>query len=407
MIDAARFRTKNTQAYDLFLKQQATFFEGLNTRQSRDFEEAICIGKEAFKLDPSFMPAAGFVSVANALLYGTTSDPARRATYATESKQWAEVASRLVPGGAGDLAMISHLLYIERDFVRAASMAENGVRAMPNDSGLMNFLGLARAALGRTAEAAENFQSAVTADPMIPVLSSNLLQKLVDLRRKAPALAVIARLETLPNKSDHRWIIAENRFRLLGEIPSELNGLDEAEWLWRGRQYDRLAGSIERQLAQQSPSDTARFSLQLRLSDARRRQGDLVRAAEAARMALTLAEGARSDQTYPIHRREMRVAESLVRLDRFDEAVGTAQRAVAAAPEKSDLLARWRCEVELAAVCAQAGRNQQCIELLAKLLRVPSGLTVPMLKVDPTWDNVREDAALKALLADPKNSAPL
>ena len=85
-------------------------------------------------------------------------------------------------------------------------------------------------------------------------------------RRKAPALAVIARLETPPNKSDHRWIIAENRFRLLGEIPSELNGLDEAEWLWRGRQYDRLAGSIERQLAQQSPSDTARFSLQLRLS---------------------------------------------------------------------------------------------------------------------------------------------
>lgn len=88
-------------------------------------------------------------------------------------------------------------------------------------------------------------------------------------------------------------------------------------------------------------------------------------------MALALAEGYRSDQTYPIHRRKMRVAESLVRLDRFDEAVGTAQRAVAAAPEKSDLLARWRCEVELAAVCAQAGRNQQCIELLAKLLHAP------------------------------------
>jgi hypothetical protein len=30
-----------------------------------------------------------------------------------------------------------------------------------------------------------------------------------------------------------------------------------------------------------------------------------------------------------------------------------------------------------------------------------------MLKVDPTWDNVREDAEFKALLADPKNSAPL
>jgi hypothetical protein len=38
---------------------------------------------------------------------------------------------------------------------------------------------------------------------------------------------------------------------------------------------------------------------------------------------------------------------------------------------------------------------------------VPSGLTVPMLKVDPVWDNVRDNAGFKALLADPKNSAPL
>jgi len=43
-------------------------------------------------------------------------------------------------------------------------------------------------------------------------------------------------------------------------------------------------------------------------------------------------------------------------------------------------------------------RPRECVELLAKLLRVPSGLTVPMLKVDPTWDNVRDAPAFKALL---------
>ena len=30
-----------------------------------------------------------------------------------------------------------------------------------------------------------------------------------------------------------------------------------------------------------------------------------------------------------------------------------------------------------------------------------------MLRVEPEWDNVREDAGFKALLADPKNDAPL
>ena len=68
---------------------------------------------------------------------------------------------------------------------------------------------------------------------------------------------------------------------------------------------------------------------------------------------------------------------------------------------------RWTREIELAKIYAHAKRPRECIELLAKLLRLPSGITVPMLKVEPDWDNVREDAAFKALLADPKNSAPL
>jgi hypothetical protein len=48
-----------------------------------------------------------------------------------------------------------------------------------------------------------------------------------------------------------------------------------------------------------------------------------------------------------------------------------------------------------------------CSPLLAELLRVPCGLTVPILKIDPAWDPVRNDPGFKALLADPKNLAPL
>ena len=39
--------------------------------------------------------------------------------------------------------------------------------------------------------------------------------------------------------------------------------------------------------------------------------------------------------------------------------------------------------------------------------RRASGLTFLMRKVGPAWDPVREDVAFKALLADPKHSAPL
>ncbi len=39
------------------------------------------------------------------------------------------------------------------------------------------------------------------------------------------------------------------------------------------------------------------------------------------------------------------------------------------------------------------------------LPRLPSGITVPVLRGDPTWDPVREDSEFKALLADPSPRA--
>ncbi len=67
----------------------------------------------------------------------------------------------------------------------------------------------------------------------------------------------------------------------------------------------------------------------------------------------------------------------------------------------------WKREAVLAESYAYLRRSGECIEVLGKLLRVPGGLTVPILRVDPVWDNIRDDARFKALLADPKNSAPL
>ena len=61
----------------------------------------------------------------------------------------------------------------------------------------------------------------------------------------------------------------------------------------------------------------------------------------------------------------------------------------------------------MAEIYAYLGRPRECAEVLAELLRVPCGLTVPILKIDPVWDPVRNDPGFKALLVDPKNLAPL
>ena len=53
----------------------------------------------------------------------------------------------------------------------------------------------------------------------------------------------------------------------------------------------------------------------------------------------------------------------------------------------------------LAEVYAVTGEKAKAIELLDGLLSRPGDLTVPLLKLDPTYDNLRDDPAFQQMLA--------
>ena len=61
----------------------------------------------------------------------------------------------------------------------------------------------------------------------------------------------------------------------------------------------------------------------------------------------------------------------------------------------------------LARSLARAGRTRERVALIRHQLPLLSFLTVPMLRAEWDWNNLRGDPEFKALLADPKNSAPL
>jgi len=123
--------------------------------------------------------------------------------------------------------------------------------------------------------------------------------------------------------------------------------------------------------------------------------------------AKNLMETLNAEPAFDVSERDRRLAVTLARLGQADEAIAAGRRYVAASSPTNQVRSRWGREIELAELYAYLNRPRECCDLLAKLLRIPSGLTVPMLKVDTSWDNVREDPAFKALLADPKNSVPL
>jgi len=52
----------------------------------------------------------------------------------------------------------------------------------------------------------------------------------------------------------------------------------------------------------------------------------------------------------------------------------------------------------LAQIYAWTGEHDRAFELLDHLLQVPSSLTVPVLKLDPVWDALRNDPRFQALI---------
>ena len=139
-----------------------------------------------------------------------------------------------------------------------------------------------------------------------------------------------------------------------------------------------------------------------------RRWGRTEDAEKTAREAYELAEKMQGQPEVGLSNKSILLARTLVRLGRGDDAVAAARRHVEALSSTTQTGTRRRREGELAAIYAAAGRTKECVELLSKLLRYSAtGITVPVLRSHPVWDNVRDDPGFQALLADPRNSKPL
>ncbi len=80
------------------------------------------------------------------------------------------------------------------------------------------------------------------------------------------------------------------------------------------------------------------------------------------------------------------------------DALREGERAAELLPESKDAFGGPMITAARAQIFAWAGEPGKALELIEHLLAVPAGLTVPMLKVDPGWDVLRNDARFQALL---------
>jgi serine/threonine-protein kinase len=88
----------------------------------------------------------------------------------------------------------------------------------------------------------------------------------------------------------------------------------------------------------------------------------------------------------------------LAALDRKQEAIAEGKRAVELLPESQDAFDGPRGITALAQIYACTGESDEALRLIDHLLSTPSGLTIPVLKLDPVWDPLRKDPRFQALI---------
>jgi tetratricopeptide (TPR) repeat protein len=95
---------------------------------------------------------------------------------------------------------------------------------------------------------------------------------------------------------------------------------------------------------------------------------------------------------------------ALAGLDRKEEALRAAEKAVGLLPVSTDAFDGPIYLVQLAEIQARVGKSDQAIETVRQLLNIPAGLHISpaLLRLDPAWDPLRNTPRFQKALADSK-----
>jgi len=88
----------------------------------------------------------------------------------------------------------------------------------------------------------------------------------------------------------------------------------------------------------------------------------------------------------------------LAALGRKQEAIAEGKRAVDLLPESQDAFDGPLGVGALAEIYACTCESDEALRLIEHLLGTPSGVTIPLLKLDPVWDPLRKDPRFQALI---------
>ena len=416
--------TENGEAYLAFV--QAHNLQSSLEDQAK-LKQAVQLYQRAIGLDPKFVLAYANLSMLHSWIfhYFEPTDAERDL-----AKKYADEALDLAPDSPeAHLARGYWRYYGALDYEGALvdfAVAQNG---LPNDSEVYLVIGAIQRRQGKWKESTDNLERAVKLNPNDTWPLQNLFFNYRMQRQFDAAERVVDRALRLNPTSTTIWGLKSQlalaargdltvtetclanfeKARAVGQLnnldPSVVNEVSMAKanvLMVQNKNQEALDVLSNLPVQKSNPQHMVEAALQKAILY--RRMGQPEKSGIALQEAKEQLEATLREAPNEPSRHAL-LARILAQLGEKEKAVAEARRAIELRPESADAFEGPNFSGALAEVYAVNGQNAEAIQVLDHLLTVPSELTVPILRIDPIWQSLRNDPAFQQMLAKHESRA--
>ncbi len=399
--------TENMEAYEYYLQGDSYFsrvFPEGNTRIAiRMFERAV-------ELDPGFALAYARLCETHGHMYNHYDRSQERIAMA---KQAVDKALQLDPDLPEAHYALGHYYSVTRDFERALEQYAIVRKSQPNHTGAIRMTGYTLRNLGKLEQAVTNFKRVLELHPRDALLLTHVGWTLSCLRKYPEAERyynrAISLAPDLPQGYDKAWVYlrwegsTEKARAILEEGLENVKSAENAAIVNSLVRVDVFAGNYQQALDRLSSKsedadDEYRFiSTALRYAQIYRYMDKEGLAKEYYDEARGLLEAKIREQPEDA-RFHSSLGIAYAGLGRKEDAIREGKLAVELLPVGKDAMRGPDRLENLARIYVIVGEYTAAVDQLEYLLSIPGPLSIPLLRLDPAWDPLRNHPRFQKLL---------
>jgi TolB-like protein/Tfp pilus assembly protein PilF len=407
--------TQDLAAFELYLQAKAIIDSYINATDVRSaLLQALHSLDEAIKRDPNFVSAYCYAARANDLLFFFDLDPTPERVSLADAA--VKTALQLRPDSAeAHFALADYLFRCQRDYNRAQEELAIARPGLPNNTPFLILSGYINRRRNHFADAERDFSTAFALDPRNPN-AYNLLADTYVLQRQFPEAVrvydnVLAAGEQIPivrfrrasqifygtcNSGPLREILAKTPEMEVagGQTPARaMLAMIDGNYAEAERVFAASPLKSFQDLDFSFYYPKAWFEAMIA-----RVKGDSVRASAAFRECRAILEQRLAVK--PEHARTIAVlAQVDAGLGQKELAISEAQHAIDLMPISKDIYDGALVLEGLAQVYTWSSERDRAIELVQKLVTIPSYLNYGRLKLHPLWSPLRADSRFEKIVA--------